>query len=348
MRRLALALLLAGCAGIESDIERAEIGFFFENFVKGKDRGLYQYAKLIEEHSTKVQGGRYQYVAPAHVSNFYIERAVRGLGGTKIPNSDYLAAVVDKLLYVLAFDPTGAMRSTTCEQLGRVLLPLPESPPTPTPDGNSDIRINQIADDLQRLAAEAKKGNKVPVADVLERMRALTQECPRSTIVARQIVRVLAAEPVAGAVSGPIRDAAEEIGPPIVRDAILVALRNAAVGIGEEEPDESPLVRRTAIDVIARVGAPLASEGAIARLAGGIDPPESDPDVRCALVAYLGGVGGPGAFDACLERLDDLDVGVRFAAQAALQQITGARVEPTPAAWRAWAEAAKEPAKAAR
>jgi hypothetical protein len=47
-----------------------------------------------------------------------------------------------------------------------------------------------------------------------------------------------------------------------------------------------------------------------------------------------------------VERLDDLDVGVRFSAQAALQEISGARVEPTPEAWRAYAEAAKQPAKA--
>jgi HEAT repeats len=347
MRRLALTVLLAGCAGIESDIERAEIGFFFENFIKGKDRGLYQYSKMIEEHATKVQGGRYQYVAPAHVSNFYIDRAVRGLGGTKIPNSDHLAAVVDRLLFVLVFDPTGAMRSTACEQLGRVLLPLPKSPPPPEADAGSDTRINQIADDLQGLSAEAKKGNKVPVADVVERMRALAQERPRSTIVARQVVRVLAAEPIAGTISGPIRETAEEIAPPIIRDAILVALRNAVVGFGEELPDESPLVRQSAIEVIARVASPLAREGAIARLAGGIDPAESDPDVRCALLSYLGVVGGPGAFDACVERLDDLDVGVRFSAQAALQEITGARVEPTPGAWRAFAETATKPAKAA-
>jgi hypothetical protein len=45
-------------------------------------------------------------------------------------------------------------------------------------------------------------------------------------------------------------------------------------------------------------------------------------------------------------RLDDLDVGVRFSAQAALQAITGARAEPTMEAWRAWAEANEKPAKA--
>jgi hypothetical protein len=344
MRLLALALLLAACAGTESDIERAKIGYFFTNVVKGKDRGLYAYWKMIEDHSTKPQGGRYQYIAPAHLSNFYIERATRGIGGTKIVNSDYLAGATDKIFIVMAFDPTGAMRSLACEQLGRLILPLPPgSAPLPM-DNMADVRINQVADDLARMEVDAREGKKVPVSAVVERMRALAQERPRSTLGAHQIVRVLAAKPIVGAAPGPIRSTAEEIGPPIVRDAVIVVLRNAAVGISDEDPDDSALVRRCAIDVLTRIGSDAAREGAIRRLGTGIDPPESDPDTRCALLLYLGSVGGPGAFEACLGRFDDLDIGVRYTAQTALQQITGARVPPDAAAWHAYAQTA--PAKA--
>ncbi len=346
MRPLALAILLAGCAGIESDIERAEISEFFQNFVKGKDRGVNGYSRMITDAVTKVQGGRYQYVPPAHISNFYVDMAVRGLGGTKLPNSDYLAAAADKLLFVLTYDPTGALRSMACEQLGRLLLPLPPGPVPIAVDGNADVRINQIADDFLAMAVDVRAGKKVPVSSVVERMRALAAERPKSLLSACQMVRILAAQPISGAVSGPVRETAEEIGPAIVRDAILVALRDSAVGLKDEEPDESALVRQAAAEVLTRVGSPVAQEGAIARLAGGIDPLERDPDVRCALVAYLGVVGGPGAFESCVERLLDLDLGVRLHAQASLQGMTGARADPTPEAWRAWAGKSPELAKA--
>jgi len=346
MRPLALVALLAGCAGIESDIERAEISEFFQNFVKGKDRGVYGYSQMISKSVTQVQGGRYQYVPPAHISNFYVDMAVRGLGGTKLPNSDYLAAATDKLLFVLTYDPTGALRSSACEQLGRLLLPLPPGPVPIPVDGNADVRINQIADDLLAMAADVRAGKKVPVSSVVERMRSLAVERPKSLLSACQMVRILSAQPVSGAVAGPVRETAEEIGPAIVRDSILVALRDAAVGLKDEEPDESPLVRQCAAEVLARVASPVAQEGAISRLAGGIDPLERDPDVRCALVVYLGAVGGPGAFDCCVERLLDLDLGVRLFAQASLQQMTGARVDPTPEAWRAFSGKSPELAKA--
>ena len=35
-------------------------------------------------------------------------------------------------------------------------------------------------------------------------------------------------------------------------------------------------------------------------------------------------------------RLDDVDIGVRYRAQEALVRMTGAQVEPTVPAWRAW------------
>jgi len=343
----ALALLLVGCAGVESDIDREKMGIFFGNFVKGKDRGLYSYSKMIETHATKVQNGQYRYVDPAHISNFYIDLAVRGLGGTKVETAVFQAAVVDKLFFVLAHDPTGALRSTACDQLGRVLLRLPKTPPAPEVQGNPDVRINQIADDLQKLSVEAKEGKKVAVADVVERMQALAAERPRSTYVARQVARVLCAEPISNQPSGPIHDTSEEITPPLLRDAIIVVMRNFGVGFAEELADDSPIVRGTAIDVLTRVASPIAREGVIARLGNGIDPAESDPDVRCVLLTYLGTVGGPGAFECCVGRLDDIDINVRYAAQAALQQITGARVSPTSAAWLAWAESNKQPAKAA-
>jgi len=347
MRRTLLALLLAGCAGIESDIDRTERHESFMNLFKGKDRGLGEYSKTIEKSITKLQGGHYQYVPPAHISNWYVDWSVRGIGGTKLPNSDYLAGAADRLLYVMAYDPTGALRSTAAEQLGRLLLPLPiGSTPLPV-DGNADIRINQIADDLLQMAAGAHEGKKVPVSSVVERMRALSNERPRSLLSALQMVRALATAPIVGA-SGPIRETAEEIGPAIVRDSILVALRDVSVGLPDMDPDDAPIVRQCAIEVLTRVGSPVAQRGAVARLQGGIDPPEGNPDVRCALVAYLGSVGGPGALDVCIERLNtDLDVGVRFYAQASLQQLTGARADPTPEAWNAVIEErARHPAKA--
>lgn len=342
MRPLALLALLAGCAGIEGDIERAEMSEFFENFIKGKDRGVYEYSNTISKSVTGIQGGRYQYVSPAHISNFYVNWSIRGLGGTKLPNSDYLAAAADKLLFVFTYDPTGALRSTAAEQLGRLLLPLPPGPAPLPLEGSADTRINQIADDLKKMADEVKAGQKVPVSAVVERMRALSAERPRGLLSACQMVRALATPPIVGAVSGPVRETAEEIGPSIIRDSILVALRDQAVGLREYDPDESPLVRESAIEVLARVGSPVAQPGAIERLRGGIDPVERDPDVRCALLKYLGVVGGPGAFEACVERLMDLDISVRHAAQASLQKLTGARAEPTPEAWlRAAAEAPK-------
>jgi hypothetical protein len=345
---LALLALAAGCAGIEADIERAEIGEFFQNFYKGKDRGVGSYCAMIEKSITPLQGGRYQYVPPAHMSNFYVDFSVRGLGGTKLLNSDYLARAADKLLWVLAHDPTGALRSTAAEQLGRLLLPLPPGPvPLPT-DGAADIRINQIADDLLEMSVAVREGKKVPVTSVVERLHALAAERPTGLVNALQMVRIFAAPPVAGAVSGPVRETAEQLGPAVIRDSILVALRDVSVGLAEVEPDESPLVRKSATEVLTRVASPVAQAGAITRLTGEIDPPERDPDVRCALVAYLGVVGGPGAFDACVERLLDLDIGVRFYAQTSLQQLTGARADPTPEAWRAWAEKAPALAKAAR
>ncbi len=347
MRWLAILAILGGCAGIEADIERAEISEFFTNFVKGKDRGVNAYAQTITKSVTAVQGGRYQYVAPAHMSNFYVDWSVRGLGGTKLPNSDYLAAAADKLLFVMTYDPTGALRSTASEQLGRLLLPLPPGPVPMPLEGNTDTRINQIADDLMQMAADVREGKKVPVSAVVERMHALAAERPKGLLSACQMVRILAMPPIAGAVSGPVREAAEEIDPPIIRDSILVALRDVSVGLPDSEPDESALVRKCAAEVLTRVASPVAQAGAIARLKGEIDPPERDPDVRCALVAYLGVVGGPGAFEACVERLLDLDLGVRLYAQASLQQITGARAEPTPAAWRAYAEKTPALAKAA-
>ena len=197
-----------------------------------------------------------------------------------------------------------------------------------------------------KLAADSREGKRVPASAVIERMRALDAERPKGLMSACQMVRILAVAPVVGAVSGPVREAAEEIGPAIVRDSILIALRDVSVGLKDADPDESALVRKSAIAVLARVQSPVAREGAIARLSGEIDPLERDPDVRCALVAYLGSVGGPGAVAACIERLLDLDVGVRFYAQTSLQHLTGGRVDPTPEAWRAYAEKAPALAKA--
>ena len=68
-----------------------------------------------------------------------------------------------------------------------------------------------------------------------------------------------------------------------------------------------------------------------------LDPEEREADVRRQLVRYLGCVPqSPRAFSVCLVRLEDVDEGVRFHAQEALQCMTGTRAGRDPESWRAW------------
>jgi len=317
-----LLILVAGCAGIEGDIRRAEVKEFFLNFTRGRDRGSKYYAWRIRKSTTDPKGGRYQYKPPAHISHFLVERSVRGLGGTAVADSEDLLRVADWLLYALAYDPTASVRSTACEQLGRVVLRLPVGPDRLRDvDPASDRRINTIAQDLRELGEKFKAGEKVGTERVIERMRALAAEVPPTMQAARQQVRALAIEPVAKTVTPAVREAADEIGPGVVRDAILVGLREVACG-DRARPhfpaDPSPIVRGAAARVLVRVGAPVALDEVLHRLEAPFDPAESDPDVRGTLL--------------------DAEPNVRFRAHQALMHMTRVRVAPRPEAWEAWLE----------
>lgn len=340
-RRLGLLLLLAGCAGIEGDIKRAEMKETFLNITRGKDRGVGYYTETINGAKTEIVSGRYQYQPPAHISHFLIDRSVRGLGGTRIDSSDDLALVADWLLFALAFDPTLSVRSAAAEQLGRVLLRLPmtDLPPAPS-DALADQRIHTAAQDLHRYGQDVQAGKPVTHAQVVERMEALAKESPPTRQAAQQAVRAFAIFPVRGATSKKIRSASERLVPGLVRAAILVSLREVACGDPlrpHREPDPAPFVRAAAAEVLASTQSPVALDAATVRLRDAIDPPERDADVRRRLVLYLGRIpNSPRAFATCLVRLEDVDSGVRYRAQEALQQMTAARVGADPAAWRAW------------
>jgi HEAT repeat protein len=299
------------------------------------------YTETINAAKTEIVGGRYQYQPPAHISHFLIAKSVRGLGGTRINSSDDLALVADWLLFSLAFDPTLSVRSAAAEELGRVLLRLPmtDLPPAPS-DALADQRIHTAAQDLHRYGQDVQAGKQVTHDQVVERMEALAKESPPTRQAAQQAVRAFAIFPVRGATSKKIRTASERLVPGLVRAAILVSLREVACGDPlrpHREPDPAAVVRAAAAEVLASTQSPVALRAAAVRLNDAIDPVERDADVRRQLVRYLGRVPhAPLAFRVCLLRLEDVDSGVRYRAQEALQQMTGARVGADPAAWRAW------------
>lgn len=336
-----LLLLLAGCTGIEGDIKRAEMKEAFLDLTRGKDRGVGYYTETFGAAKTEIVGGRYQYQPPAHISHFLIARSVRGLGGTRIRTSDDLALVTDWLLFALAFDPTLSVRSAAAEELGRVLLRLPMTglPPAPS-DALTDQRIHTAAQDLHRYGQEVRAGKKVTHDQVVERMEALAKESPPTLQAAQQAVRAFAIFPVRGATSQKIRDASERLVPGLVRAAILVALREVACGDPlrpHREADPAAVVREAAAKVLATTQSPVALRAAAMRLEDAVDPAERDADVRRQLVRYLGRIPrSPQAFRICLVRLEDVDSGVRYRAQQALQRMTGALVGADPDAWRAW------------
>ncbi len=338
---IVLLLLLAGCAGIEGDIKRAEMKEVFLDLTRGKDRGVGYYTETINAAKTEIVGGRYQYQPPAHISHFLIARSVRGLGGTRIRNSDELALVADWLLFALSFDPTLSVRSAAAEELGRVLLRLPmtDLPPAPS-DALADTRIHEAAQDLYKYGQAVRAGKKVTHDQVVERMEALAKESPPTRQAAQQAVRAFAIFPVRGATSRKIRAASERLVPGLVRAAILVSLSEVACGDPlrpHREADPAAVVREAAAKVLATTQSPVALAAAAVCLRDAIDPAERDADVRRQLVRYLGRIpSSPLAFQLCLVRLEDVDSGVRYRAQEALQRMTGVRAGADPDAWRAW------------
>lgn len=352
-RRLPLAaLLLAACAGVEGDIRRAEFRDGLVDIVKGKDRGIGEYkAAILDAVTPKAPAtrDRYQYVGAPHLANYRVQWAVRGLGGTRLAGVQHLANAVDMILFVLAHDPVPAVRALCCQQLGRVALRLPlpvDGEPEEGPNAAANIHL--AAKDLASLYARVLAKEPVASEQVVAALEALGRETPPDLLLARQTVRALAAPPVGNAQGGPVLEAAERLGPGVVRRAIVVALRHLACGDPNlaadlVTTDPAPVVRLEAARVLARLQAPLARTAALRRLVDPLDPRERDADVRAALLDYVATVGDPDAFEVCVRRLDDVEPTVRLHAAAALVAMTGATEVPADAeAWRAWREAHPE------
>ncbi|MGQ0613061.1 MAG: HEAT repeat domain-containing protein [Planctomycetaceae bacterium] len=334
---------LAGCAGVESDIRRAEFRDSVLDIFLGSDRGLGAYVKAIGDSTTKPTGReRYQYVGTQHLASYRVVWALRGLGATRLSSAAELSNAVDRILYVLAHDPVPAVRGAACRELGRIGLRLPLLAGEPPPeDPRAAGNINIAAKDLAVLNLRIEQGEQVPAESVVRELESLVQETPPDLLSALQMVRAVAARPVSGS-SGSVAEAAERLVPDLVRRCLLVALRDVACGDAaapEPAPDPSPLVRLEAAQVLTRLASPWARESALRRLVDRLDPAEIAPDVRRALLAFLGEVGNPDAFEVCLRRLEDVDSGVRYHAAAALQRMTGAvGLAPEAAAWSRWRE----------
>lgn len=339
---LVLLPIVCACSGPKKDVYFANIGDNLADLVIGKDRGLWSYRATIHKNISSI-AGPYKYVPPKPwIAQYKVIRASYGLGGTKVENAEQLAQVVDTLFHVLRNDPTAATRSTACLQLGRVLLRLPvDTNDALPPDPGAEEKINALATDLWDIKVKLDKGQKVKEKDALALMQQLADTPVPRMRSAIQVVRACSLPPIALVSKGKVWDYREKIVPRIVRDAILVALREVAVGNPptRDEPDASEQVRADAIDVLTRVASPVALHAGYRRIADDIDPLEGDEEVRRKLVQYMGVIGGPEAFAACVTRLNDVeDVSVRYHAHAALLKMTGARVTFERGAWRAWRE----------
>jgi hypothetical protein len=342
--RLALALLalVCACSGPEKDIYFASIGEDLKDLLYGEDRGLYAYRNEIDTYITNL-GGPYNYKGKAWMGQWRVIRACYGLGGTKTRNAEQLALAVDKLMHVARNDPTGAGRSTACLQLGRILMRLPVDPDDPVRGDPDDAeKINAIVKDLWIIKDQFESGKPVREKDVAKLLGQLGATRPPSLRSAVQLVRACSLPPVSGVAPGPVFDAREKLVPRLVRDSILVLLREQACGdpLQPEPPDPSRIVRSDAIEVLIRVRSPVAADIAATRIDDDIDPPELVNDVRRQLLRYLGYCPSRKAFDTCvLWLIDPRDRSVRYQAQRSLVRMTGTDVEATPEAWRAWIDA---------
>ncbi|HET6278604.1 MAG TPA: HEAT repeat domain-containing protein [Candidatus Polarisedimenticolia bacterium] len=63
---------------------------------------------------------------------------------------------------------------------------------------------------------------------------------------------------------------------------------------------------------------------------------DESPDIRRAAIEMLVHSGGPDIVPYLIERLDDPDDSVRLAAVAGLERVTGKALKPDAAAWKAW------------
>ena len=347
LRPAALALILpvliggAGCTKVDSDVSRAKFSENMADLVKGRDRGYFGYREMIDDATVRgPRSPRYQYNAPTWVSNYLVTRAVRGLGGTEWPNADYLAGSVDRLLYVLHYDPIPVVRAEACSQLGRIArrLPVPAADPYPYVE-LADEQIQQISQDLFKLKLRLDKGERIKQTLVIDLLDSFEDLYPTQKLLAIQMMRALSSSPVIQAPAGPLRDTTERVIPRIARRCISIALAQLACGSvfrSKRRPDDDPLVRGRALEVLTALEDPVALRAAVTRLWDEDYPAERDPTVRMRLLEYIGKFGGPLAFEAALRRLDSDFPSIRFHAQAALLTMTATKVEATPDAWRKW------------
>ncbi len=337
---LGVAWLFATGAGC-SRHARLDMGASIGRTVLGTDRGPSHYGGIIDKW-TRLRPGqrRYEFTSQDFIlANFEIHQALRGLGGTKVKTSRDFAYVTDKILWVLAHDPLPADRAVACEELGRLALRLP-NPEKPFEPGAaaSGVRINLLTRDLRQIRLRVDKDEKVKVSELIGRIAAMADETPIDIRSARQQIRSMTTKPVATG-NTKVELAVAKVLPEMLRRAILISLRSAATADTEDpesEPDPAEMVRTAAADVLARIGCPIALRDAVNRLSGSLDPKEREPDTRRNLVRYLGALGGPEAFDVCLEVLgNDLDSGVRYHAKLALVRMTGEN-QIDLAGWEAW------------
>ena len=334
-------LLVGSCAKVAFDIRKAKFNEDMTDIVKGRDRGYFDYRETIQKNTIKgPHSRRYQYIEPAHVANYRVTRAVRGLGGTKWPNTDYMAGVVDRLLYVLRHDPTSAVRAAACSQLGRIARRLDQPVPDPYPlQPRDDESIRQIASDLYGLQKKLEEDGRIKQELVVDGLDRLSEQYPTRFLLSLMLMRALSSRPVVAVPPGPIRDVATRVVPSLCRRCISIALSEVACGSrlhSKALADESEQVRRRAIEVLHSLRDPVARQAAAARLWDESYPSERDADVRGALIEYLGGAGGPGAFEAVVRRLEFDDISLRLRAQNALIAMTGVRLAPDAKAWRSW------------
>ncbi|MHC4959560.1 MAG: HEAT repeat domain-containing protein [Planctomycetota bacterium] len=342
--RLALALLalVCACSGPEKDIYFASIGEDLKDLLYGEDRGLRSYRAEIDAHITSL-GGPYGYKGKAWMSQWRVIRACYGLGGTKTRNAEQLALAVDKLMHVARNDPTAAARSAACLQLGRIVMRLPvNTRDAVKTDADDAEKINAIVKDLWIIKDQFEAGKPVREKDVTSLLEGLGATRPPALRSAVQVVRACSLPPVSGVAPGPVFELREKVVPGLVRDSILVLLREQACGdpLQPAPPDPSRIVRYDAMEVLIRVRSPVAADLAATRIDDDIDPPELVNDVRRQLLRYLGYCPSRQSFDTCvLWLIDPRDRSVRYQAQRSLVRMTGADVEGTPEAWRAWIDA---------
>jgi len=338
---LGAILLLGSCAKVEFDIWRAKTGENMADLVRGRDRGYFGYREIIEANTLKAAGfDRYQYKEPAHVANYQVTRAVRGLGGTAWPDTDHMAGAVDRLLYVLRHDPTAAVRTAACSQLGRIAERLPAAAVDPYPlNPRHDETIRLIASDLYGMQQRLEKGEKIKQSVVVESLEKLSEQYPTRFLLSLMLMRALSSKPVVQVPAGPVRETLDRVVPPLCRRAISISLAEVACGseIHAKLPeDDAAAVRLRAAEVLTMLRDPVARNVAASRCWDEFYPAEQDPHVRRALLDYLGAVGGPRAFEAARRRLANDDISLRLHAQRALIDMTGARVAPDAEAWSAW------------